>query len=127
MVLIHASVCWLVNTLEACTLSRGRIDFYKTYRDDTKALFAHRQSNAYGHFLEVTEYDSGSGGRGLLAIPEGVEGKGWNSLAMKLKQVMPMPKKALVLAPRLDREMDKGKAVVTEQVVRKGGVGWCRE
>lgn len=70
----QASACWLVNTVEECALSEGRKDFFKAYRIGTTILVAHRRANAIGHYLEITDYGD-RGRRGLIVIPEGMEGK----------------------------------------------------
>lgn len=60
-----ASARWLANAVEECSSSGERKVFYKTYREGAKALFAHRRSNSFGCFLEVTDYGGGIGGRGM--------------------------------------------------------------
>lgn len=60
MVLSHASVRWFANTMEECSLSKGRREFCKMDHDGNKALFAYWCSNAFGRYLELTDY-GGSG------------------------------------------------------------------
>lgn len=75
MVLSHSGAHWLVDTVEECSLLEGRKDFFKTFNIGSLALVAHRSSNAFGRYLEVTEY-GGNGHRGLLVFPEVMEGRG---------------------------------------------------
>lgn len=42
--------------VEECSLSEGRKDFFKTFCIGSWALVAHRRSNAFSRYLEVTEY-----------------------------------------------------------------------
>lgn len=73
MILSQSSAHWLANAVEECTLLEGSKNFYKPYRDGTKALFVHLHSNDFGWYFEVTEYGS-SGCSGPPAISEGTEG-----------------------------------------------------
>lgn len=106
MVFSLSSARWMANTLEECSSLAGNKTFYKSYRDGSKALFVHRRTNAFGSYLEITEY-GGGGHWGPLVIPEGIEGGGWKYFSREMKQAMPMYVQA-----RMDRTMDKGKEIV---------------
>lgn len=46
MVLNHDSARWLANTVEECSLSEGRKDYFKTFSIGSMTLVANRCSNA---------------------------------------------------------------------------------
>ncbi|GMY17847.1 hypothetical protein FCV25MIE_13086 [Fagus crenata] len=67
---------WLGNSIEEAINTGAKRDFFKHRRDGYKALHVIRRTNHYGHFLELSEFHSGSR-QGVLRIPEGKEKQGW--------------------------------------------------
>lgn len=80
------------------------------FRDGNKAIFTHRQSNAFGQYLKLAEYN-GNGRHGVLVIPEGMEGIEWQSLSLGIKYAMPSisTDKVHSLPLLQDKVVDKGK------------------
>lgn len=99
MAFSHTSAHWLANTMDECSLLEGRKDFFKTYHIGTMALVAHQRSNAFGCYLEIIDYGD-RGRRGLIVIPEGMEGRGWKSKSREIKHALSMllANKVLVVA-----------------------------
>ena len=54
-------------------------NFFKHRRDGYKAIHV-QQSNQYGHFLEISEFHSGSC-QGVLCLPKGKGRQGWRDFS----------------------------------------------
>ena len=75
---------WLSDTIDKAVQFRTRGDFFKHRRDGYKAIHVIRRSNQHGHFLEVSEFHSGSR-QSVIRIPAGEERKGWVNFSLMCK------------------------------------------
>ena len=74
---------WLADTMEEALVSRGKEDFAKSFRDEVRVLKVRKGSNKSECYLEVAVFVEG-GRRGVIRLPEGCGGWGWQSFEDEL-------------------------------------------
>jgi hypothetical protein len=87
---IYASVqCseWLVETVESAIQAQVKEEITKTFREGDKAMMVHGGGNKAGRFLEVSFLAVG-GRKGVIWLPEGRFGRGWQRFAGELHRVL---------------------------------------
>jgi hypothetical protein len=73
--------------VEAASLSPGEEDFTKSFRENGKALMAHKGWNKSDCFLVAVVFVEG-GWRGGIWFPEGHEGWGWWRIMGELRKCL---------------------------------------
>jgi hypothetical protein len=72
---------WLATTIDFAINHGTARNFFKHRRDGYKALHVVQQSNRNDHFLEISEFHSGSR-QGVIRLPEGKARHGWRDFAL---------------------------------------------
>jgi hypothetical protein len=67
---------WLADTVEAASLSQGKEEFAKSFRENGKALIVHKGCNKSSCFLVAAVFAEG-GRRVGIWFPKGCEGWCW--------------------------------------------------
>jgi hypothetical protein len=78
---------WLAATLEMLLGILEEQDFIKSFREGSKVLIARTGGNRAGRFLEATTFGLG-GRKGLIFIPEGRGGRGWQKFSGELSKAV---------------------------------------
>ncbi|GMY21095.1 hypothetical protein FCV25MIE_16336, partial [Fagus crenata] len=72
---------WLGTTIDSAINHGTARNFFKHHRDGYKAIHVVQRSNQNGHFLEISEFHSGSL-QGFLRLPEGKVRQGWRDFSL---------------------------------------------
>jgi hypothetical protein len=117
----------------------GFENFVKSFREGSKVTIVRRGGNSSDRFLEVAVYAVG-GRRGMIAFPEGRDGRGWGRVSGELSKVLvffgtsvvsssfsgvPVGKSVGKAAGVLSFAEVVGSPVVGEPLVQKAAAVWC--
>ena len=78
---------WLVDSVEAAIQAEVKEEIAKTFCEGDKATMVHMGGNKAGRFLEVSVMVEG-GYKGVIWLPEGRFGRGWQCFAGELRHLL---------------------------------------
>lgn len=75
---------WFVRAIEEFASSQGNRAPYRTNRDGKRVFLIQQRQNQFGRFIKLIELGT-SKSNGIIALPEGLNGSGWNDFVKKVR------------------------------------------
>jgi hypothetical protein len=115
---------WLADAVKEAMEAQMKEDFARKHRDGARVLKVRLGSNKAGCFLEVAVFVEG-GRKGVIRIPEGRDGWGWQRFVDELRfLVAQLVKRVLSVVPAITAE-EVGNMQSFEDLAEKAGERAC--
>lgn len=88
-------VVWMVKVVEESLKFSGNRAPYQTRMEGNRVFLIQICQNSYGRFVKLVELGTGKG-KGIIAIPEGRNGSGWDGFVKKTSELVGSSSSVLV-------------------------------